>query len=181
MSSFARLAVPGALLLTLAWAGPARAAGSPKVNGAAAILRDAAGKEVGKATFEPAKDGVTLAVHVTGLTPGPHGIHVHTVGKCAGPEFTTAGGHFNPGAKKHGLESAMGHHGGDLPNLMVGADGAGDLTATLEGVTLERGKASLFHKGGTALVVHAGEDDEKTDPAGNSGARVACGVIHRGT
>jgi Cu-Zn family superoxide dismutase len=160
--------------------GTARASDSAKTEGSA-VLTDAAGKEVGKATFAPAKDGVTLMVRVEGLKPGLHGIHVHGVGKCEGPEFTSAGGHFNPAGKKHGLVSPMGHHGGDLPNLRVGADGKGELSAKLAGVSLGEGQASLFHDGGTALVIHGGEDDEKTDPAGNSGPRVACGVIHRGS
>ena len=120
-----------------------------------------------------------MRVKVSGLTPGNHGVHVHGAGLCEGPDFKTAGGHFNPAAKQHGLENPMGHHGGDMPNLVVGADGKGQAGAILAGVSLGEGDASLFHAGGTSLVIHADADDEKSDPAGNSGARIACGVIHR--
>jgi Cu-Zn family superoxide dismutase len=149
-------------------------------GGATATLKDAGGADVGTATFEAAPEGVRVTVSVHGLKPGSHGFHVHDVGACAGPDFKTAGGHFNPGGKKHGLESAEGHHGGDLPNLVVGTDGTGQATATLGGVTLGEGKASLFHPGGTAVVIHADADDGKTDPSGNSGARIACGVVTKG-
>jgi Cu-Zn family superoxide dismutase len=144
-----------------------------------ATLKDAQGKEVGAATFTAGEGGVKLAVEVHGLPPGPHGIHVHGVGKCEAPEFKSAGPHFNPSQKKHGLENPAGHHEGDMPNLTVGPDGKGKLQATLDGVTLGAGSRSLFGPEGTALVVHADPDDEKTDPAGNSGARIACGVVQR--
>lgn len=147
--------------------------------GARAELKDAAGAGVGTATFEAAPQGVKVTVSVHGLKPGPHGFHVHAAGACAAPDFKTAGGHFNPGGKKHGLENPEGHHGGDLPNLVVAADGTGHATAMLQGVTLGAGKDSLFHPGGTAVVIHADADDGKTDPAGNSGARIACGVVAR--
>lgn len=156
------LLVPGAALA----AGPAHAA-----------LKDAQGRDVGTATFTEADGGVKLAVEVRGLPPGPHGIHVHAAGKCEGPDFKTAGAHLNPGHKQHGLENPAGHHEGDLPNLAVAPDGTGRLEATLEGATLAPGPRSLLGPEGAALVVHAGPDDNKTDPAGNSGARIACGVI----
>lgn len=144
---------------------------------AQATLKDAQGKEVGAATFTERDGGVKLAVVVHGLPPGTHGIHVHAVGKCDGPDFKTAGAHLNPASKQHGLENPAGHHEGDLPNLTVGPDGKGKLEATLEGATLAPGPQSLLGPQGTALVVHAGPDDNKSDPAGNSGARIACGVI----
>jgi Cu-Zn family superoxide dismutase len=145
--------------------------------GAKAILKDAGGAEVGAAAFDAVPGGVKVTVSVHGLKPGPHGFHVHDAGACAGPDFKTAGGHFNPAGKKHGLENPEGHHGGDLPNLVVAADGAGQATAVLHGVTLGDGKDGLFHPGGTAVVIHADADDGKTDPSGNSGARIACGVV----
>jgi Cu-Zn family superoxide dismutase len=181
MTITSRLAVLGALALGQLAPTPAVALHSPQVDGASAVLKDATGQEVGTATFEPAAGGLALKVRVKGLKPGPHGIHVHAEGRCEGPDFATAGGHFNPTGKKHGLQNPMGHHGGDLPNLLVGADGSGELSATLTGVTLEEGADALFHHGGAALVIHAGEDDGKTDPAGGSGPRVACGVVRRGT
>jgi Cu-Zn family superoxide dismutase len=164
------------LLALVTLLAPWTASASP----AAAELKDASGKTVGSATFSATGGGVKVEVKVGGLKPGAHGFHVHAVGRCDGPDFKSAGGHFNPGGKQHGLENPQGHHGGDLPNLQVGADGSGRATATLAGVTLGEGADSLFHEGGTALVIHADADDGKTDPAGNSGARIACGVVQRG-
>jgi Cu-Zn family superoxide dismutase len=164
-------------VLAVALLAPSFALASPA---ATAQLQDAAGKPVGAATFSAVQGGVQVKVKVSGLKPGPHGFHVHAAGLCEGPDFKTAAGHFNPSGKKHGLDSPAGHHGGDLPNLVVGADGTGEATSTLAGVTLDEGVDSLFHAGGTAVVVHADADDGKTDPAGNSGARIACGVVQRG-
>jgi Cu-Zn family superoxide dismutase len=148
---------------------------------ATADLSDAAGQPVGKATFTAGEGGVLVRIAVTGLKPGPHGFHLHAAGRCEGPDFKTAAGHFNPAGAQHGLDNPKGHHGGDLPNLVVGADGRGEGQGTLTGVTLGEGKASLFQAAGTALVIHADADDGKTDPAGNSGARIACGVVKRGS
>jgi Cu-Zn family superoxide dismutase len=120
---------------------------------------------------------VHLVVDVAGLKPGRHGIHLHAVGTCTAPDFKSAGGHFNPSGKVHGRSNPAGHHGGDLPNLDVAADGRGHLDATLDGVSMGGGPDSILHEGGTALVIHADPDDEATDPAGNSGARIACGVV----
>lgn len=164
-------------LLAVTLLSPALALALPAAK---ADLKDAAGKTVGTATFTTSQAGVQVKVQVTGLKPGPHGFHVHAAGLCEPPDFKTAAGHFNPAGKQHGLDNPMGHHGGDMPNLVVGANGEGNATATLRGVTLGDGEASLFHAGGTALVVHADADDGKTDPAGNAGARIACGVVQRG-
>ena len=144
-----------------------------------ATLKDAQGQQVGTATLTGAGGVVKIIVEVKGLPPGQHGIHVHGAGKCEAPEFKSAGAHFNPAHKKHGLESAEGHHAGDLPNLTVGADGTGTFSGTLDGATLGQGSSSLLNPEGTAIVIHAGPDDGKTDPAGNSGARIACGVIEK--
>ncbi|ABS28248.1 superoxide dismutase family protein [Anaeromyxobacter sp. Fw109-5] len=144
-----------------------------------AILKDAGGKEVGTATFTSGEGGVKVDVVVAGLTPGKHGIHVHAVGKCEPPDFKSAGGHFNPFGKKHGLRNPEGLHAGDLPNLEVGKGGEARATFIAKGATLGEGEGSLFGAEGTALVVHADPDDERTDPAGASGARIACGVIER--
>jgi superoxide dismutase, Cu-Zn family len=143
-----------------------------------AYITDAQGKMVGVAALSAIKgDGVRIVVTVNGLMPGMHGIHIHTVGKCEGPAFASAGGHFNPTMKMHGKDNPMGPHAGDLLNITVDAKGHAKATLVASGVTLGPGANSLFHDGGTALVIHATADDYKTDPAGNSGARIACGVI----
>ncbi len=142
-------------------------------------LKDAQGKSVGTATLSEAPGGVHVVLQAKGLPPGQHGFHIHAVGKCNPPDFTSAGPHLNPYGKKHGHKNPEGFHAGDLPNLTIGADATGSVDATAPGVTLKDGTGSVFHPGGTTLIVHADPDDEKTDPAGNSGARVACGVIQR--
>jgi Cu-Zn family superoxide dismutase len=150
---------------------------SAQTPGAMADLKTPTGEVVGQATFTQQADGVMLMAEVKGLPAGEHGIHVHEVGKCDAPDFMSAGGHYNPAAKQHGLENPMGAHAGDMPNLTVGGDGTGEFEFMLKGVTLESGTGTLFKQDGTALVIHAAADDEKTDPSGNSGARIACGVI----
>ncbi len=144
-----------------------------------ADISNASGEKIGTATFTQAADGVQIAVDVTHLDPGTHGIHIHAVGLCAGPDFKTAGGHFNPGGKKHGKDNSDGPHNGDLMNITAGTDGSAKASLLATNVTLGPGANSLFQTGGTAIVIHAGPDDYKTDPAGNSGARVACGVIQK--
>jgi superoxide dismutase, Cu-Zn family len=144
---------------------------------ATAELKDKDGKVVGHAMLREEADDVLIRVDTKGLTPGLHGVHVHAVGKCEGPAFASAGGHFNPGNKKHGLKSSDGPHAGDLPNMLVAKDGAGRFEALTDAITLRAGSLSVFDADGSAIVVHAGADDNATDPAGNSGDRVACGLI----
>jgi Cu-Zn family superoxide dismutase len=145
-----------------------------------AVLKDKTGQQVGFATLTEGPDGVRIEVTGAGLPPGPKGIHIHGVGKCDPPEFASAGAHFNPGGTKHGRLNPDGSHAGDLPNLVVTPVGAAGLDVTTRAVTLRVGGASsLLGPAGTSLVIHAQPDDERTDPTGNSGARIACGVITR--
>jgi Cu-Zn family superoxide dismutase len=148
---------------------------------ATATVKNAQGIEVGTATITPGAGGhgLTIAATFTKLPPGTHAIHLHNVGTCTPPDFTSAGPHFNPGAKQHGIENPNGHHAGDLPNFEVAPSGEGMVKFEVTGVTLGDGPDSLFHAGGTAIVIHAAADDNKTDPAGNAGARIACGVIEK--
>ena len=147
---------------------------------AKATLINAEGKEVGIALFEEVPGGLRMSLKVADLPPGFHAFHIHSVGLCEPPDFKSAGPHFNPFHKKHGRQNPEGPHAGDLPDLYVGKDGTGDLDALVPALTLAGdGETSLFHPGGTALVIHASPDDNATDPAGNAGARIACGVITR--
>jgi superoxide dismutase, Cu-Zn family len=143
------------------------------VTTATATLAMADGTPAGSATATPAGDGLAITVSVTGVPAGAHGVHVHMTGKCEGPKFESAGGHWNPGSTQHGLDNPKGAHAGDMPNLTVAADGTGSLSYTLKGGTM----AQLLDADGAAFMVHAKQDDQKTDPSGDSGDRIACGVF----
>jgi len=145
-----------------------------------ADIKNAEGKTIGTASLRGTKDGVVLTINVNGLPEGLHAVHVHSVGKCEGPAFTSAGPHFNPLNKKHGLENAAGPHAGDLPDMYVEKNGAGRYEVLLDGITLGPGETSIFDADGSAIVIHMTADDNVTDPTGNSGDRIACGVITRG-
>jgi len=140
-----------------------------------APLKDAQGKDVGEVTFEQAPTGVLVKGTLTGLPPGEHAIHIHEVGKCEAPAFTTAGGHFNPKKKAHGILSPKGKHEGDLPNLYVGQDGRVQFDFFAPDLKVK----AMFDKDGSAVVVHAKLDDYHSDPAGDAGGRIACGVVEK--
>ena len=146
-------------------------------NIAVADVKNANGQSIGMATLTEVPGGVRIVMDVKGLPPGPKGVHIHEGGKCEAPQFTSAGDHFNPDKKQHGLMNPQGQHAGDLPNITIAADGAGRLETTTNRVTLASGATSIFDADGSALVIHAAPDDFVTDPTGNSGGRSACGVI----
>jgi Cu-Zn family superoxide dismutase len=168
------------LCLSIVLTAAALSAQTPPRATATATLKNAKGEVVGTATLAPTVRGTAVTINGTfsKLPPGTHAIHVHNVGTCTPPDFASAGPHFNPGGKQHGTANPNGHHAGDLPNFEVDAKGVGNISFAVPDMTLMgNGPDSLFHPGGTALVIHAAADDEKTDPAGNAGARIACGVI----
>lgn len=141
-----------------------------------ASMRDSAGKDLGTLTLTESGGSIALSGRLSGLPPGEHGIHLHTVGQCDAPKFEGAGDHWNPTNRKHGKNTPGGPHFGDLPNITVGQDGSVSLETTTPGGTL-RGGAAALDDDGSAVVVHAKRDDYKTQPSGNSGDRIACGVI----
>ncbi len=131
----------------------------------------------GEASVTEAPDGLHVVVKARGLTPGIHAVHVHTTGRCIAPDFASAGGHWNPTNRQHGSDNPAGKHMGDMPNMQVGADGNGALEYLIPGGTIRDGANPLLDADGAAVVVHAGADDNVSDPAGNAGGRAACGVL----
>lgn len=152
---------------------------SPSSPIANAGFVDKDGRILGTAAFRETRLGVWVEVNVRDVLPGKHAMHIHAAGKCDPPDFTTAGGHFNPNVGKHGVAGATHAHAGDLPQLVVGSDGRGTVSFVAPHLSLNRASSNGlgFGTAGTAIVIHASSDDEKTDPAGNSGARIACGIV----
>jgi superoxide dismutase, Cu-Zn family len=174
---------PAALvvIVSLFLLAPGANAQAPAPGQARADLKDPAGKSIGRATLREVKGGVLVSVEVRGLAPGLHAIHIHEVGKCEGPKFTSAGGHFNPAKSKHGLKSPDGFHAGDMADLYATKDGMARYQTLNDRITLGPGEASVFDADGSSVVIHANADDHMSDPAGNAGDRIACGVITKVT
>ena len=169
--------VPAVIALVLTCA--AVALGTGKSAKKTVELKDAKGNDVGTATVVSKGTGVEVKLDVKNLTAGEHAVHFHQNAKCDPPDFKSAGGHFNPGSKKHGFDNPEGHHAGDMRNFTVKENGTAKATVSDADVVLGNGSEpnSLLANGGTAIVIHAKADDYKTDPSGNSGDRIACGAI----
>ncbi|WP_271078929.1 superoxide dismutase family protein [Aurantiacibacter sp. MUD61] len=176
MTILKQIAVPALALFSLSGCATAYEAAATQI--AEANIMDRTGQQVGTARMYSLGEEVTINVSFTGLTAGLHAVHLHTTGNCSANDFTSAGGHLNPGGQQHGTLNPRGAHLGDLPNVTIASDGSGTTSTILRGdrSTVE---AALFDSDGTALVVHEGPDDYRTDPAGAAGSRVACGLVTR--
>jgi Cu-Zn family superoxide dismutase len=170
----------GGIILLAACASTAT---SNRIAAATAVIRDASGAERGSADIWQDRDNIVhVDVQVSGMPPGPHGIHFHEVGRCdtsGTTAFATAGAHYNPLGRQHGLDNSAGPHAGDAPNFTVAADGTGRATFTTDRISLTEGSTSLFDSDGSSIVIHAAADDQISQPSGNSGGRIACGVVER--
>lgn len=138
------------------------------------------GAQQGTATLTEAADGLHVVVKAQGLTPGLHAVHIHMTGTCTAPDFASAGGHWNPTSKQHGKDNPNGMHMGDMPNMLAGADGAGEMEYVVPGARISTGTMPLLDADGAAIVIHAKADDNISDPAGNAGGRVVCGTVTAG-
>jgi Cu-Zn family superoxide dismutase len=163
--------------LLYACTGPPVAAAPGRPVDAFAELKNAQGQSVGSVVFREDGGQVRIVVQARGLTPGRHAIHIHSVGRCEAPTFQSGGDHFNPTGKAHGLENPVGAHAGDLPNLEADESGTAEYVAVTDRVTLVAGPTSVLDADGSALMIHAQPDDQRTDPSGNSGDRVLCGQV----
>ena len=171
------MVLPAAIAALLCGCQTVHEAASRRVGQAALDLSD--GTPVGSARVLQSGDEISLSLTLTGVEEGAHGLHLHAIGSCEAPDFTSAGAHLNPADRQHGFENPKGAHLGDLPNAVVGGSGAGTVSALLPGAPQEV-LSEIFDADGTAILVYAEADDNRSDPAGNSGGRIACGVLVRG-
>lgn len=155
---------------------PAAPAGAP-ATAAEAEIRDGSGRPVARSIATAAGGGIRIRVEAGSLAPGTYGVHVHSVGRCDPTGFESAGPHWNPTGRSHGRDNPQGQHLGDLPNLVIGAAGSGSFEFTIPRASLDRGPVPMLDADGAAVVIHAQADDYRTDPSGNSGSRIACGVF----
>lgn len=169
-----------ALPLTVALSACATTAPDAAAPMAGAKLMAGDGSARGTASVTEAADGLHVLVKAQGLTPGIHAVHVHMTGTCTAPDFASAGGHWNPTGRKHGMDNPAGAHMGDMPNMTVGSDGTGAIEYVIAGGTISSGATPLLDADGAAVVIHAQADDNMSDPAGNAGGRIACGVLAAG-
>ena len=175
-----RILFAGLLLAGTVAAAQAQQQGDETPPGANAVLMNPEGEEIGNVGFWELEQGVRLFAQAEGLPSGIHAFHIHENGQCEGPDFQSAGGHYNPTGNQHGWNNPEGPHAGDLPNVHVAEGGMLAVEYFTDAVSLEDGaEGTLFPEGGTAVVIHEGADDYETDPAGDAGARIACGVIER--
>jgi superoxide dismutase, Cu-Zn family len=171
----------GFLVFLLVIATPRALAAATEPSIARADLMDTHGKKVGTATLVQTEKGVIMSLEASNLPSGEHGIHFHEAGKCEFPTFKSAGDHLHLKGTLHGLENPKGPHAGDLPNIQVKDDGTVKTELTTPRITVEPGPASILRKDGSTLIIHAKRDDQKSQPSGDSGDRIACGVIERAT
>ena len=180
MGPVARFTIGAAALLSAGCAmerAPIEPAVSMAETTASAAILNRAGRNLAQATATQIGDSIRIRLQATSMPPGAYGAHIHAVGRCDAPEFASAGPHWNPTGQQHGKSNPQGMHKGDLPNLAVGADGTGVLEINVPGAWLTGGSAPMLDMDGAALVIHERPDDYRTDPSGNSGARIACGVF----